>query len=248
MPRTFLFTTKPDQPDRGVAVGGTIVASGTTDQIAWPAVEPNRTEQARPSDFPTSDGPRLTHVTLFWLKGEREDWLKFGTPIANRIVDRRQRIESYVAGQLFALVRWASNEYGTVSSAGLARPSRKTFMQALDAALDVGRKELGAAAVFDGNGGDSLFCFVHSSAPVLDCLAAAGLRPALTAFIDMCGVTGCDVVAMAGAVTVGGYPRADLAAIRPAVLALIDEARDLGLKGRDTRFGHGLICGDCGAR
>ena len=44
------------------------------------------------------------------------------------------------------------------------------------------------------------------------------------------------------------YPRADLAAIRPAVLALIAEARDLGLKGRDTRFGHGLICGDCGAR
>lgn len=86
------------------------------------------------------------------------------------------------------------------SSAGLARPSRKTFMQALDAALDDGRRKQGAAAVFDGNGGDSLFCFVHSAAPVLDCLAAAGLRPALTAFIDMCGVTGCDVVSMAGAV------------------------------------------------
>ena len=44
------------------------------------------------------------------------------------------------------------------------------------------------------------------------------------------------------------YPRADLAAIRPAVLALINEARDLGSKGRDVRFGHGLICGECGAR
>jgi asparagine synthase (glutamine-hydrolysing) len=85
------------------------------------------------------------------------------------------------------------------ASAGLARPSRKTFMQALDAALDDARQQLGAAAVFDGNGGDSLFCFLHSAAPVLDCLAAAGLRPALATFIDMCGVTGCDAGTMAAA-------------------------------------------------
>ena len=63
-----------------------------------------------------SDGPQLTHVTLFWREGQREDWLKFGKPVAGRIVDRSQRIESYAAGQLFGLVRWASNEYGTVRS------------------------------------------------------------------------------------------------------------------------------------
>ena len=63
-----------------------------------------------------SDGPQLTHVTLVWHEGKREDWLKFGKPVANRIVDRRQRVESYTAGQVFALVRWASNEYGTVRS------------------------------------------------------------------------------------------------------------------------------------
>ena len=71
----------------------------------------------RPAETRLSDGPQLTHVTLFWRKGEREDWLKFGMPVANRIVDRRQRIESYTAGQVFALVRWAANEYGTVRSA-----------------------------------------------------------------------------------------------------------------------------------
>lgn len=63
-----------------------------------------------------ADGPQLTHVTLVWRKGEREDWLKFGKPVAERIVDRRQRIESYAAGQVFGLVRWTSNEYGTVRS------------------------------------------------------------------------------------------------------------------------------------
>ena len=64
-----------------------------------------------------SDGPQLTHVTLVWQQGQREDWLKFGKPVEDRIVDRRRRIESYVAGQVFALVRWASNDYGTVRSA-----------------------------------------------------------------------------------------------------------------------------------
>ena len=60
---------------------------------------------------------RLTHVTLMWLKGRREDWLKFGKPVASRIVDRRQRVESYAAGQCFGLVCWAANDYGTVHSA-----------------------------------------------------------------------------------------------------------------------------------
>jgi hypothetical protein len=63
-----------------------------------------------------SDGPELTHVTLFWRKGKREDWLKFGKPVADRIVSRSERIESYAAGQVFGLVRWASNDYGTIRS------------------------------------------------------------------------------------------------------------------------------------
>lgn len=67
-------------------------------------------------DGAQGDGPQLTHVTLVWREGEREDWLRFGKPVASRILDRRQRIESYAAGQLFGLVRWASNEYGTLRS------------------------------------------------------------------------------------------------------------------------------------
>ena len=70
----------------------------------------------RPAETSLSDGPHLTHVTLFWRKGEREDWLKFGKPASERIVSRSQRIESYAAGQVFGLVRWASNEYGTIRS------------------------------------------------------------------------------------------------------------------------------------
>lgn len=84
-----------------------------TDSALWTAGEaPPR----RPAETRLSDGPQFTHVTLFWREGEREDWLKFGKPVADRIVSRSQRIESYVAGQVFALVRWASNDYGTVRS------------------------------------------------------------------------------------------------------------------------------------
>ena len=64
-----------------------------------------------------SGDPPLTHVTLVWRGGVQEDWLRFGKPVAERILDRRTRIESYAPGQVFALVRWASNDYGTVRSA-----------------------------------------------------------------------------------------------------------------------------------
>lgn len=75
------------------------------------AAEPPSTNQC------IQDGnPPLTHVTLVWQQGVREDWLRFGKPVAERILDRRTRIESYAPGQVFALVRWASNDYGTVRS------------------------------------------------------------------------------------------------------------------------------------
>lgn len=58
----------------------------------------------------------LTHVLLTWRQGQREDWLRFGKPVCQRIVDRRTRVESYAPGQVFGLVRWASNDFGTVRS------------------------------------------------------------------------------------------------------------------------------------
>jgi Protein of unknown function (DUF2840) len=70
----------------------------------------------QPVETRASDGPELTHVTLFWREGSHEDWLKFGKPVATRIVSRSQRIEGYAPGQVFGLVRWASNDYGTIRS------------------------------------------------------------------------------------------------------------------------------------
>ncbi len=62
------------------------------------------------------DSPGLTAVDLVWDEGACERWLRFGRPAAQRIVDRRRRIEYYAPEQIFALVRWVSNAYGTVHS------------------------------------------------------------------------------------------------------------------------------------
>lgn len=85
-------------------------------------------------------------------------------------------------------------------SAGLARPTRKAFMAALDTALFQAGQSVGAEVIFDGNGGDNLFCFLHSSAPVVDRLRCQGVgRGFFSTFIDMCHVTGCDMPTMAQA-------------------------------------------------
>ncbi len=81
--------------------------------------------------------PPLTHVTLVWREGAHEDWLRFGRPVCERIVDRRQRIESYAPGHVFALVRWASNDYGTRRSTldivrAVGQGERLTRLPAID--------------------------------------------------------------------------------------------------------------------
>ena len=83
------------------------------------------------------------------------------------------------------------------ASAGLPRPGRKGFLTVVDALLAEGAADLGKSIVLDGNGGDNLFCFLHSAAPIIDRLRNEGPRAALFETLpDMCRVTGCDVPTM----------------------------------------------------
>ncbi len=63
---------------------------------------------------PTGDG--LTRVELTWIEKRIEHWIRFGRAAKDEIVDRRRRIVSFRPGAVFAFVRWASNDYGTISS------------------------------------------------------------------------------------------------------------------------------------
>ena len=58
----------------------------------------------------------ITTVELTWIEKQVERWLRFGRPLADTILDRQRRMLSFAPGSVFAFVRWASNEYGTVES------------------------------------------------------------------------------------------------------------------------------------
>lgn len=58
----------------------------------------------------------LTHVELTWIEKRIENWIRFGRTAGDEIIDRRRRTVSFRPGNVFAFVRWASNDFGTVRS------------------------------------------------------------------------------------------------------------------------------------
>jgi Protein of unknown function (DUF2840) len=58
----------------------------------------------------------LTHVELFWIEKRIEQWIRFGQDVAEQLLDRRRRILSFAPGSVFAFVRWAANDVGTILS------------------------------------------------------------------------------------------------------------------------------------
>ncbi|MGH0223163.1 DUF2840 domain-containing protein [Sinorhizobium meliloti] len=58
----------------------------------------------------------LAAVELVWIEKQIEHWIRFGRELREQVLDRRRRILSFPPGSIFALVRWAANEHGTVLS------------------------------------------------------------------------------------------------------------------------------------
>jgi hypothetical protein len=58
----------------------------------------------------------LTHVELTWVEKQIEHWIRFGHIAEEKILDRRRRVISFPPNSIFAFVRWASNDFGTVVS------------------------------------------------------------------------------------------------------------------------------------
>ena len=55
----------------------------------------------------------LTRVTILFLPERVNDRVRFGAPAAERIIDRRCRVELFASGAVFAYVQWRANRYGT---------------------------------------------------------------------------------------------------------------------------------------
>ena len=58
----------------------------------------------------------LTRVELTGVEKKIEFWIRFGQEAGEHILDRSRRTVSFRPGAVFAFVRWAANDYGTVIS------------------------------------------------------------------------------------------------------------------------------------
>ena len=58
----------------------------------------------------------MTEVELIWIEKRLEHWIRFGRIAGERIVSRKTRIVSFRPNAIFALIRWASNDFGTIHS------------------------------------------------------------------------------------------------------------------------------------
>lgn len=58
----------------------------------------------------------MTEVDLLWWRDTAQVWIRFGLPQAELIHDRRRRTLHFASGEVFGVVRWAANDYGTVRS------------------------------------------------------------------------------------------------------------------------------------
>lgn len=58
----------------------------------------------------------LTQVELIWHRQRIEYRIRFGRPLKQQIVDRHRRIVCFTPKNIFAFVRWAANDFGTILS------------------------------------------------------------------------------------------------------------------------------------
>lgn len=64
----------------------------------------------------TQPADAFTQVELTHVEKRLENWIRFGHKVREQVLDRRRRVFFYRPGSVFAFVRWASNDFGTVTS------------------------------------------------------------------------------------------------------------------------------------
>jgi len=111
-----------------------------------------------------------THVELTWIKKRIEHWIRFGHTAEEHVIDRQRRVVSFAPGSIFAFVRWASNDYGTVVSR-------------IDILRAVGPRERYSTVPFVRPGGESLLRLagwpkVEKVLQAIDTVEALGIDPA----------------------------------------------------------------------
>lgn len=66
--------------------------------------------------LPDKPAPFTTLVELTFQKRKLEHWIRFGRKSYEQIIDRRRSVVGFAPGSIFAFVRWAAGEHGTIIS------------------------------------------------------------------------------------------------------------------------------------
>ena len=114
--------------------------------------------------------PFTTLVELTFQKQQIEHWIRFGRKSYEQILDRRRSIVGFAPESIFAFVRWAKGEHGTVLSR-------------IDIVRAIGRGEPFQTLPFVRPGGDILLRLnswtkVQNALRAIDALDALGIDPA----------------------------------------------------------------------
>ena len=112
----------------------------------------------------------LTHVELLWLEKRIENWIRFGRTAEEHVLDHQRRLVSFAPGSVFAFIRWAANDYGTVISR-------------IDILRTVGPGERYSTVPYVRPGGESLLRLggwpkVEKVLQAIDAVEALGIDPA----------------------------------------------------------------------
>lgn len=58
----------------------------------------------------------MTRVELTWVEKRIEFWIRFGRVVGEQFHDRAHRVLCFPPNSVFAFIRWAANDYGTILS------------------------------------------------------------------------------------------------------------------------------------
>ena len=126
--------------------------------------------RAHSRPLPDGPSPFTTLVELTFQKRKIEHWIRFGRKAYEQILDRRRSIVGFAPNSIFAFVRWAAGEYGTIISR-------------IDIVRAVGRGEPFQTLPFVRPGGDILLKVeswrqVERVLQAIDAIERLGIDPA----------------------------------------------------------------------
>lgn len=130
----------------------------------------NAARRAHGHPLPDGPAPFLTLVELTFQKQQIEHWIRFGHKGYEQILDRSRSIVGFAPSSIFAFVRWAKGEHGTILS-------RIDILRAID------RGEPFQTVPFVRPGGEILLRLngwpkVQRALTAIDAVDACGIDPA----------------------------------------------------------------------